>query len=211
MATARATFDFPASYINEYLYEQLSKYEDINMAQGSAPGLIPFFPAGQAVNITDIYNELSLSASNSLPAVIYYDRMIRLRNTSFPIGKREQVLYTVYGDVANCTNIGNVIFQILDREDYSAQDLNKWITSNKSWLSIPMFKDDGTRNSIVFNGKTKYGAGLPMKIFFRNLRVFQADESQDLVDLDDYRRGSIHKYIVEYDYHLKDNPEFLEG
>lgn len=43
------------------------------------------------------------------------------------------------------------------------------------------------------------------------MRVFQADESQDLVDLDDYRRGSIHKYIVEYDYHLKDNPEFLEG
>jgi hypothetical protein len=42
------------------------------------------------------------------------------------------------------------------------------------------------------------------------MRVFQADESQDLVDLDDYRRGSIHKYIVEYDYHLKDNPEFLE-
>jgi hypothetical protein len=53
--------------------------------------------------------------------------------------------------------------------------------------------------------------GLPMKVFFRSMRVFQADESQDLVDLDDYRRGSIHKYIVEYDYHLKDNPEFLEG
>jgi hypothetical protein len=48
-----------------------------------------------------------------------------------------------------------------------------------------------------------------MKVFFRGIRVFQADESQDLVDLDGYRRGSVHKYIVEYDYHFKDNPDFL--
>jgi hypothetical protein len=190
MALARQTFDFPISYINEYLYSQLSKYEDINMAQTGTPGWVPFLPAGQAVNINDIYNDLSLSASNSLPAVVYYDRMIRLRTSPFPVGKREQVLYTVYGDIANCTNIGNVIFQTLDREDYSAQDLNKWMTINKTTLQ---------------------SKGLPMKVFFRNLRVFQADESQDLVELDNYRRGSIHKYIVEYDYHLKDNVEFLEG
>lgn len=188
MATARDTFDFPASYINEYLHEQLSRYDDINMLKNNTPGWIPFFPAGQAINITDVYRELNVSASDKLPAVVYYDRMIRLRSSVFPVGKREQVLYTVYGDIANCTNIGNVIFHILDREDYSAQDLNKWITDNKSSLA---------------------SKGLPLKVFFRSLRVFQADESQDLVDLDEYRRGSIHKYIVEYDYHFKDNPEFL--
>jgi len=188
MVKARDVFDFPASYINEYLYEQLSKYEDINMAQ-SDNGIIPFFPAAQAVNVSEIYDQLQLSSVQKLPAVIFYDRMIRLRNNSFPIGKREQVLYTVYGDIENCTNIGSVIFQTLDREDYSAQDLNKWVTENKTNL---------------------LSKGYPVKSFFRSMKVFQADESQDLVELDEYRRGSVHKYIVEYDYHLKDNPEFLE-
>ena len=188
MVKARDVFDFPASYINEYLYEQLSKYEDINMAQ-SDNGIIPFFPAAQAVNVSEIYDQLQLSSVQKLPAVIFYDRMIRLRNNSFPIGKREQVLYTVYGDIENCTNIGSVIFQTLDREDYSAQDLNKWVTENKTNL---------------------LAKGYPVKSFFRSMKVFQADESQDLVELDEYRRGSVHKYIVEYDYHLKDNPEFLE-
>jgi len=190
MVLARDTFDFPASYINEYLYEQFSKYDDINMAKSDLPSFIPFFPAGQAVNVSDIYEQLQLSESQNLPAIVFYDRMIRLRNNSFPVGKREQVLYTIYGDISNVSNIGSVIFQVLDREDYSGQDLNKWMHENKTALQ---------------------NKGLPMKVFFRSMRVFQADESQDLVDLDDYRRGSIHKYIVEYDYHLKDNPEFLEG
>jgi hypothetical protein len=190
MVLARDTFDFPASYINEYLYEQFSKYEDINMAKSDFPSFIPFFPAGQAVNVSDIYEQLQLSESQNLPAIVLYDRMIRLRNSSFPVGKREQVLYTIYGDISNCTNMGSVIFQALDREDYSGQDLNQWMHENKTALQ---------------------NKGLPMKVFFRSMRVFQADESQDLVELDNYRRGSIHKYIVEYDYHLKDNPEFLEG
>ncbi len=114
---------------------------------------------------------------------------MRLRSSAFPVGKREQVLYTVYGDIESCTNIGNVMLAVLDREDYSAQDLNKWMTDNKASL---------------------VAKELPMKVFFRSIRVFQADESQDLVELDGYRRGSVHKYIVEYDYHLKDNIDFLE-
>ena len=81
-----------------------------------------------------------------------------------------------------------MILGVLDREDYSAQDLNKWMHDNRADL---------------------VAKGFPMKVFFRGIRVFQADESRDLVELDNYRRGSIHKYIVEYDYHFKDNPEFL--
>jgi hypothetical protein len=185
--SARANFDFPASYINEYLYEQFSKYSDINMAQ-SVNGIIPFLPAAQAVNISDIYQDLQTSASDEVPAVLFYDRMIRLRSSAFPIGKREQVLYTVYGSIESCNNIGNVMLGILDREDYSAQDLNKWMSDNRASL---------------------VAKELPMKVFFRSIRVFQADESQDLVELDGYRRGSVHKYIVEYDYHLKDNLDFL--
>ena len=213
MTTAKQTFDFPPLYINYYLHELLSSYTDINMATSNVSGYIPFFPAGQAVNVDQIYSDLALSESNKLPSVIFYDRMIRLRPDPFYVRKREQALYTIYGDVENCMNIGSVISQVLDREDASAQELNKWINENQEWLSIPKFKEDGTPNFIVFNGKTKYGAELPMKIFFRSMRVFQVDESRDLVELEGYRRGSIHKYIVEYDYHIyvdKDTPKYLQ-
>jgi hypothetical protein len=190
MATAKANFDFPLLYINEYLHSEFSKYDDINMAiNPNVTSYIPFFPSGQAVNISEIYQDLQTSESEKLPAVLFYDRMMRLRSSAFPVGKREQVLYTVYGDIENCINIGNVMLGILDREDYSGQDLNKWMFDNKARL---------------------VAKGMPMKVFFRGIRVFQADESQDLVDLDGYRRGSVHKYIVEYDYHLKDNIDFLE-
>lgn len=189
MVTAAATFDFPIRYINEYLYSELSKYDDINM--GINPNMtsyIPFLPAGQAANLSEVYDGLQTSENGMLPAVLFYDRMIRLRTSPFPVGKREQVLYTVYGSIESCTNIGNVMLGILDREDYSGQDLNKWMHDNREDL---------------------VAKGFPMKVFFRGIRVFQADESRDLVELENYRRGSIHKYIVEYDYHFKDNPEFL--
>ena len=187
MATALETFDFPIKYINEYLYSIISSYDDINMAQ-TETSIMPFFPAVTITDITQYYNNLSVTSSQDLPAVIYYDRMIRLRQSPFPIGKKEQVLYTIYGSPSNCLNIGNIIFQTLDREDYAAQDVNKWMMDNKTTL------------------KAK---GLPMKVFFRSFKVFQADESRDLVDLNTYRQASIHKYIVEFDYHLKDNPDFL--
>jgi hypothetical protein len=189
MVLAAETFDFPIRYINEYLYSEFSKYEDINMAiNGNITSFTPFFPAGQAADLTKVYQDLQTSEDGMIPAVLFYDRMIRLRSSAFPIGKREQVLYTVYGSIPSCTNIGNVMLGVLDREDYSAQDLNKWMSDNKASL---------------------VAKGMPMKVFFRGIRVFQADESRDLVELDGYKRGSIHKYIVEYDYHFKDNPDFL--
>jgi hypothetical protein len=92
-----------------------------------------------------------------------------------------------------------VISQVLDREDASAQDINKWIYDNRNWLSAPAGTQVGD----------KVGAGLPMKVFFRNMKVFQVDESRDLTELNTYRGGTMHKYIVEYEYHLKDNPNFL--
>lgn len=190
MVKAAEKFDFPIWYINEYLYDILKPYEDINLGTSDVAGFIPFFPAGQSVDVNGVYEQLINNRNDMLPVVFYFDRMIRLRTSSFPVGKREQVLYTIYGSESDCLNIGNVIFQTLDREDYSAQDFNKWMETNRAKL---------------------IAKGYPMKVFFRNFRVFQADESRDLVELDNYRKGSVHKYIIEYDYHLKDNPEFLEG
>jgi hypothetical protein len=202
MATVTETFDFPPRYINYYLHELLSSYDDINMAQSPGiNGYIPFSPAGVYSDLDAFYQNLQSKAefSGNLPAVLFYDRMIRLRNSPFYVGKREQTLYTIFARTEDAHKIGMVLSQVLDREDASGQDLNEWINNNRDWLSAPVGTQVGT----------KFGAGLPMKVFFRNMRVFQVDESRDLTELNTYRGGTMHKYIVEYDYHLKDNPEFL--
>lgn len=191
MTTAAETFDFPPRYINEYLYSIISSYEDINMARNpNIDNYIPFVPAGITSDLNAFYENLATTAGfeGELPATIFYDRLIRLRNSPFYIGKREQALYTIYARTSDAHNIGLVISQVLDREDAAAQDLNKWMNQNKNYL---------------------LGKGLPMKVFFRSLRVFQVDESRDLLELQSFKGGTMHKYIVEYDYHLKDNPDFL--
>jgi hypothetical protein len=200
MANAKDIFDFPLLYLNYYLHALLSSYDDINMAKNpNIDSYMPFFPAGITSDPVQFYKDLELTSDSKLPAIVYYDRLIRLRNSAFYVGKREQALYTVYAGVEDAHLIGLVVSQVLDREDVSAQDINKWMSDNKEWLSAPKGTKVGNR----------YGAGLPMKVFFRNMKVFQVDESRDLIELQEFRGGTMHKYIVEYDYHLKDNPDFL--
>lgn len=192
MATVEEAFDFPIKYINEYLYSILRSYTDINMATDpNVENYIPFVPAGITTDLNTFYNNLRATSGfeGELPSVIFYDRLIRLRNNPLHVGKREQALYTIHAKAEQAYKIGMVISQILDREDYSAQDLNKWMSKNKTQL------------------KAK---GYPMRVFFRSMRVFQIDESRDLLELQTFRGGTMHKYIVEFDYHFKDNPEFLE-
>jgi len=191
MATVEGTFDMPLLYINHYLHSLLSSYTDINMAKNpNIDNYVPFVPAGVTTNVDAFYENLAATSGfeGELPSVIFYDRLLRLRSSSFYVGKREQALYTIYATASQAYKIGLVISQVLDREDVSAQDLNKWMNDNKADL---------------------IAKGLPMRVFFRSMKVFQVDESRDLLELQSFKGGTMHKYIVEYDYHLKDNPDFL--
>jgi len=191
MATVEGTFDMPLLYINQYLHSLLSSYTDINMAKNpNIDNYVPFVPAGVTTNIDAFYENLAATSGfeGELPSVIFYDRLLRLRNNPFYVGKREQALYTIHATASQAYKIGLVISQVLDREDVSAQDINKWMHDNKADLTAK---------------------GFPMRVFFRSMKVFQIDESRDLLELQTFKGGTMHKYIVEYDYHLKDNPDFL--
>jgi hypothetical protein len=74
-----------------------------------------------------------------------------------------------------------VITECLDREDSAAQDLNSWISANPQ-------EDDN-------------GDAIPNNVFFHNIKVYQADESRDLVELASARTLFLNKLIIEYDYH----------
>jgi hypothetical protein len=175
---------FPPHWINEYLYTQLSKYDGINMSVPPSnpedpPGfgkIIPIF-AVTPTNTEEIYKNLTQSIPVEQPLLIQYDRLIRFRPNSFYPRKREQLLYYLYStDLAtvNYTNI--LISQLLDREDAAAQDLNTFI------------RDESTLS-------------FPQNVFFHSMRVYQADETRDVIELASARTVFINKLIIEYDYH----------
>jgi hypothetical protein len=165
---------FPPHWINEYLYKQLSKYEGINMSEGAGiNGVVPIF-AVTPTNTEEIYKNLTQSIPVEQPLLIQYDRLIRFRTNSFYPRKREQLLYYLYSTDLATVNYANILIsQLLDREDASAQDLNNYDSS----LSL-------TRN-----------------VFFHATRVYQADETRDVIELASARTVFINKLIIEYDYH----------
>lgn len=168
---------FPPHWINEYLYKQLSRYEGINMSQGSgSQSVVPIF-AVTPTNTEEIYKNLLQSVPVDQPLLMQYDRLMRFRRSPFYATKKEQLIYYLYStDFATVTNANIVISQLLDREDAAAQDLNNFI------------KDESSLS-------------LPHNVFFHNIKVYQADETRDVIELASARTIFVNKIIIEYDYH----------
>ena len=169
---------FPPHWINEYLYKQLSKYEGINMSEGQ-PGsgqMVPIF-AVTPTNTEEVYKNLLQSFPVEQPLLIQYDRLIRFRPNSFYPRKREQLLYYLYSTDLATVNYANILIsQLLDREDAAAQDLNTFIRGEST-------------------------LDLAHNVFFHSMRVYQADETRDVIELASARTVFINKLIIEYDYH----------
>jgi hypothetical protein len=166
---------FPPHWINAYLYEKLGEYEDIGI--DATQQLIPIF-AMTPTSTEEVYRNVLQSSTVEQPLIIQYDRLMRFRPTPFYGRKREQLMYYLYStSIANVNNANIVISQLLDREDAAAQDVNDWAANNSYKLNVPH------------------------NVYFHNIRVYQADETRDLVDLASARTVFINKLIIEYDYH----------
>lgn len=177
---------YPPRWINEYVYNELSSYSDIGVDQLS--NISPII-ATTPTNTEELYDNLLQSSAVGEPLMIIYDRMITYRPTVFYGHKREQLIYFLYSTkLENVNNANIVISQLLDREDASAQDLNLWVQQNHE--TNTRLKD------------------YPHNVFFHKTKVYQAQESRDVLDLASARTIYINKLIIEYDYHL--SPQSLD-
>lgn len=173
---------FPPTFINAYLQAQLEEFGLIGEAQALLPA--PFVPAQFPTNIEDLYNDQILIRQTDAPILFVYDRLMRFRPTPFYRNKREQLIYFIYSaNVDNLINTVRIMTDALDREDAAAQDVNAWCAKN------PIA---GGNNQLV-----------PYNVFFHSIRVYQADESRDVVELASARTLYVNKLIIEYDYHTK--------
>jgi hypothetical protein len=160
---------YPPVYINAYLAEKVP-------AAFGDDFVLPFFPTSP----TDI-DTLTESFPDGIGAV--YDRMLKMRRSPFPHIKNEQLLYYFYktaGDPARLIEATQVVQDLLDREDESAQELNEWISNNT-------LLDDN-------------GQPFP-KPFFHKIRIYQLEETRDIIDFGTARTYAGNKIIIDYEWH----------
>lgn len=176
---------YPPRWVNAYVFDKLSEYEDIGVS--ATQQVTPIFATGPT-NTEEIYKQTIEATNISQPLIIQYDRLMRFRPSPFYGTKREQLLYYLYStSIENVNNANIVISQLLDREDAAAQDLNDWAANNPQFVG---------------------SEEIPYNVFFHNIKVYQADEARDVLELASARTIFVNKMIIEYDYHAKDGHTF---
>jgi hypothetical protein len=175
---------YPPIFINDYLAEKIlndSRFE-VN---------IPFFPVAPSdiEQLTEFFPE-------GMYAV--YDRMFKMRRGPFPHIKSEQLLYYFYkmfGDPELLIETTQAVSDLLDRGDESAQDLNSWISSK---LTI---NEAGESVYSKSNGNAEVKEYLP--VYFHDFKIFQLEETRDIIDFATARTYAGNKVIIDYRYHTK--------
>lgn len=167
----------PPSLINAYLADKVDESFGVN-------GSVPFLPSlpTEIDALTETFPE-----SNGRFAV--YDRMFRMRRKPFPHIKSEQVLYYFYNygpnGVSDIIRIAQLVQDFLDREDESAIEVNDWLRTKI-----------GVSGNIVLDG-IEY-----KPVFFHNFKIYQLEETRDIIDFGTARTYAGNKIIIDYDYHV---------
>lgn len=172
----------PVLWINRYLQTKLA-------TSGTQIG-IPFFPSRPA-SIDELTEQWITVDNNIYPyagVMATWDRLIKMRRGPFPHIRSEQILYYFYATESNVTEqmvqTQELILRLLDRGDESAEDLNTWAAQNQ--INV------GTQQSPNL---------LSNKFYFHNLKVYQLEETRDIIDFGTARTYGGNKIIIEYTYH----------
>jgi len=201
----------PPVFINAYLSQKISQ----DLLPDRFSSAMRFFPVGP----TDIQQltENFPEASGDVFAV--YDRMFKMRRGPFPHIKCEQLLYYFYkmaGDPEALIETTQMIQDLLDRGDESAQDLNEWIRLYQiANPGTPVKKIDGGKevliNEINNNDElvevnkmlptAKIGGVDFLLPYFHDIKIYQLEESRDIIDFGTARTYAGNKIIIDYDWH----------
>jgi hypothetical protein len=166
---------YPPIFINEYLKDKLPM---------SNRNPLPFFPTMP----TDIHS-LTEYFPDGMFAV--FDRMFKMRRMPFPHIKCEQLLYYFYkvdGDPELLIEHVQRVQDLLDRGDESAQELNTWIHSQLTTT------EDGKK--VYIKNEKQF-----LPIYFHDIKIYQLEETRDIVDFGTARTFAGNKLIIDFDYH----------
>jgi len=183
--------DYPPVFINNYLAEKIPAA----LSNYFASDLMKFFPT-QPTTIDTFTEEFPESADEPFAV---YDRMFRMRRKPFPHIKTEQVLYYFYktsGGIDALIETVQLVQDLLDNGDESAADLNSWISGKAvSSAGTPVVKAGIEHPTVKFFDKDFF---LP---YFHETKLYQLEESRDIIDFGTARTYAGSKMIIEYDWH----------
>ena len=165
----------PVLWINKYLQDQIQQLTNIET---------PFFPSTPSTldNLTDTFPDGGVMAT--------WDRLIKMNRKGFPHIKCEQLLYYFYATaentVENMVQVQEAVLRLMDRFDESAEEINNWCSNtqiNIGTVGLPEYVDN------IF--------------YFHNFKVYQLEETRDIIDFGTARTYGGNKIIIDFDYHQK--------
>ena len=169
----------PVLWINRYLQSQISGI--FQSVSGDTFANFPFFPSAPST-IDDLTEYFGVSTQG---VAATWDRLIKMNRKGFPHIKCDQLLYYFYatGDdpVVKMVKIQEAVLRLMDRFDETAEEVNNWCSNRQITL------DDG---SVVDN-----------QFYFHNFKVYQLEETRDIIDFGTARTYGGNKIIIDFDYH----------
>jgi hypothetical protein len=172
----------PVLWINKYLQDNIQLLTDIDT---------PFFPSTPSI-LDDL--------SGSFPeggVMATWDRLIRMNRRGFPHIKSEQLLYYFYAtaenSVENMIQIQEAVLRLMDRFDETAQEVNSWCS--KRAINI------GTLNQPEY---------IESMFYFHNFKIYQLEETRDIIDFGTARTYGGNKIIIDFDYHQTTDLTFAD-
>jgi hypothetical protein len=174
---------YPPVFINAYLADKISTELSSRFS-----GPLKFFPTAP----TDIETLTQSFPAAAGDVFAVFDRMFKMRRSPFPHIKCEQLLYYFYktaGDPEALIETTQVVQDLLDNGDESAQDLNHWISN------LP-------NGEIVGGCQTKKISGTDFLMpFFHEIKIYQLEETRDIIDFGTVRTFAGNKIIIDYEWH----------
>jgi hypothetical protein len=163
----------PVLWINKYLQSKILEIADLDT---------PFFPTSPST-----IDDLTKSFPNG-GTMATWDRLVKMNKKNFPHIKCEQIMYYFYAtqqnSVINMVKIQEAVLRLMDRGDETAQEVNNWASNRQVNLGTAQSPD------LIDN-----------MFYFHDFKVYQLEESRDIIDFGTARTYGGNKIIIEYDYH----------
>lgn len=163
----------PVLWINKYLQSKILENTQLNT---------PFFPTLPST-INDLTQYFPTGGTMAT-----WDRLVKMNRKSFPHIKCEQIMYYFYatGDnpIEKMVQIQEQVLRLMDRGDETAQEINNWASNRQVNLGTAQNPD------LIDN-----------MFYFHDFKVYQLEESRDIIDFGTARTYGGNKIIIEYDYH----------
>jgi hypothetical protein len=165
----------PVLWVNKYLQAKIGELTSLDT---------PFFPSTPSTlnDLTQLFPDGGTMAT--------WDRLVKMNKRGFPHIKSEQIMYYFYAtaenSVENMVKIQEAVLRLMDRFDETAEELNNWCSNRRIDLG-----DGNTPVDSMF--------------YFHRFKVYQLEETRDIIDFGTARTYGGNKIIIEYDYHQHDS------